>query len=298
MAAKRVLVTGNTGQVAQAMMAAKPENVELSCLGRPDLDITDFDGLRRAISVFRPDVIVNPAAYTAVDRAETESSLAYLVNRDGAGNVARAAAAAGIPIIHLSTDYVFSGDAPDPYVETDAVGPRSVYGASKLAGEDYVAFYNARHVILRTAWVFAPWGNNFARTMMRLAGDRETVNVVADQFGSPTYAPHIAAAIYAVTTHILENHEADQWRGVFHMTGTGDTNWAGFAREIFSESSKLGLQSANVQDITTADYPTPAKRPANSRLSNRKFSDVFGHPLPEWKSGVHQFIEAVQRALI
>lgn len=289
----RILVTGREGQVARALTARSGGDLVIEAIGRPDLDIADPVSIRRVVEGFRPDVVVNAAAYTAVDRAETERDAAFAVNRDGAGHVARAAAEAGLPVIHISTDYVFSGDKTGPYVEEDETGPQSVYGQSKLGGEAAVAAANPAHAILRTAWVYSPFGANFLKTMLRLAADRDVVRVVADQHGSPTYAPDIADAILAVARRMDTDRNGSQWRGIFHMSGGGETNWAGFAQEIFRRSSEAGGPFARVEPITTADYPTPARRPANSVLDNARFATVFDHRIPEWSTAVPRCLAAL-----
>jgi len=291
--ALKLLVIGQDGQVARAMALAGSEQFAITCVGRPEIDVTDADSIRVAIERYQPDIVINPAAYTAVDKAESEADLAFAINWDGAGNVAAAAAAAGLPIIHISTDYVFRGDKAEPYTEEDQTGPTGVYGASKLAGEQAVAAANDAHVILRTAWVYAPWGNNFARTMLRLAADRDTIRVVADQHGTPTYAPDIAEAVLAVCRTIAADPDGTEWHGVFHMTNTGSTNWAGFAAEVFARSAARSGPSARVEPISTADYPTPARRPNNSRLNTDRFTRIFGHRLADWESGVEKFAKAI-----
>lgn len=286
----KLLVTGRDGQVAQALSKCASDTVEIICVGRPELDLLDPASIKRQVEAHRPDLVINPAAYTAVDKAESEAGLAFAVNRDGAGYVAEAAARIDVPIIQISTDYVFRGDKTSPYTEGDATDPQGVYGASKLAGEQAVAAANPKYAILRTAWVYAPWGNNFARTMLRLAADRDVVRVVADQHGTPTYAPDIADGILVVARKMLAEKEAHDWRGVFHMTNSGATSWAGFAEEIFARSAEHGGASASVEPITTAEYPTPAKRPANSRLETAKFTKSFGHKFPDWRDGARLFL--------
>jgi dTDP-4-dehydrorhamnose reductase len=290
--ALKLLVTGQAGQVARAMALAGSADVIVTCVGRPELDLTDPVSVRAAIDLHKPDIVVNPAAYTAVDKAESEVELAYSINRDGAGSVAAAAAQAGVPIVHISTDYVFSGDKAEPYLESDPTGPTGVYGASKLAGEQAVAAANPAHVVLRTAWVYAPWGHNFARTMLRLAADRDVVRVVADQQGTPTYAPDIAQAMLAVCQTIMASPDGNDWRGVFHLTNGGATNWAGFAAEVFAQSAARGGPSARVEPISTADYPTLARRPANSRLDTDRFTRTFGHRMTDWSDAVARFSSA------
>ncbi|MGV6871546.1 dTDP-4-dehydrorhamnose reductase [Pseudochelatococcus sp. B33] len=292
----KLLVTGRDGQLARSLQALPGDpslsgeeagrGVTVVALGRPDLDITDAASLARAIAAHAPDIVVNAAAYTAVDRAESEAEQAFRVNRDGAGNVARAAASAGLPVVHVSTDYVFSGREAGARRESDPTDPQNVYGASKLAGEEAVAAANPAHAILRTAWVYSPYGNNFLKTMLRLAGERERVGVVADQFGAPTYAPDIAEAILVAARAIVAAPGGGDWRGVFHFTARGEASWADFAREIFRQSAARGGPSVIVDDITTADYPTPARRPANSRLDSGRFAATFRHRLPDWRDGV------------
>ena len=282
----RILVIGKEGQVARSLVALARDKLSVTALGRPDLDITDTNSIARAIEAARPDILVNPAAYTAVDRAESEAHVAFAVNREGACNVAAAAAAAGLPVIHISTDYVFAGDKAAAYVETDATGPSGIYGRSKLEGEQAVAGANPAHIILRTAWVYSPFGSNFLKTMLRLASDRDVVRVVADQHGTPTYAADIAQGIVAAARTVLAAPSREDWRGIFHMVAQGETSWAGFAEEIFAQSALRGGPCARVERIMTADYPTPARRPANSRLDTTKFRATFEHALPNWKDGV------------
>lgn len=289
----RLLVTGREGQVAQALLGLDAPGLSVTAAGRPELDLTDAASIREAIALHRPDVLVNAAAYTAVDKAETDEDAAQAVNGEGAGNAAAAAHAAGLPIVHLSTDYVFAGDKSGPYVESDATAPQGAYGRSKLAGERLVAERNPRHAILRTAWVYGPYGANFLKTMLRLAETRDTLRVVADQRGTPTYAPDIANGIVAVAQRMLDRPDASDRQGIFHMVAGGSTTWAGFAAEIFRLSAERGGPSAAVEPIATADYPTPARRPANSRLDTSRFRSVFGHELPAWESGVPRCLDAL-----
>lgn len=291
----RLLVTGREGQVAQALLGLASPGLEIVALGRPVLDVTDRATIERAVAEHRPDVVVSAAAYTAVDKAEGDEVAAFAVNRDGAGHVAAAAAAAGLPVIHISTDYVFPGDKPGAYRESDPTGPQGVYGRSKLAGEEAVAAANARHAILRTAWVFGAYGNNFLKTMLRLAETRDVLKVVGDQQGTPTYAPDIAEGVVAVATRMLARTGDAATHGVFHMVAGGETTWAGFAAEIFAHSALEGGPSALVEPIATAEYPTPAKRPANSRLDTARFRQAFDYEFPAWQSGVERCL-AVLRA--
>ena len=294
----KLLVTGRTGQIARSLLDLANEEIAIVACGRPELDIVDRAAIDRAIAAHRPDVVVSAGAYTAVDQAESDEATAFAVNRDGAGNVAAAAVAAGLPLIHISTDYVFDGAKPTPYIETDKTAPQGVYGVSKLAGEEAVLAALPGAVVLRTAWVFSFYGNNFLKTMLRLAHGRDLVRVVVDQCGNPTYAPDIAAGIVAVARRIVSEpvSSADtRPRGVFHMTAAGEANWAGFADEIFKQSKDRGGPFARVEPITTAEYPTPAKRPANSRLDCSHFITAFNHKIPHWQDGVTRSLDVILR---
>ncbi|MER8692841.1 dTDP-4-dehydrorhamnose reductase [Mesorhizobium opportunistum] len=291
----RLVVTGRDGQVAASLLEAGQSraDVEVIAIGRPEFDLARPDTVFDAISAAKPDIVVSAAAYTAVDQAEDEPDLAFAVNATGAGKVAEAAARLGVPVIHLSTDYVFDGSAPGAYVETDATAPLGVYGASKLAGEQAVAAAGPRHLILRTAWVYSPFGRNFVKTMLRLAADRDEIAVVADQWGNPTSALDIADAILHAAAMLHRNEELAAF-GTYHLAGTGETNWSGFARHILDTSLAFGGPWARVRDIATMDYPTKARRPANSRLSSAKFASVFGWKAPDWR----QSTETVVRRLL
>ncbi|MFL5191330.1 MAG: dTDP-4-dehydrorhamnose reductase, partial [Microvirga sp.] len=283
----RIIVVGKEGQVARALAErARAHGAQAVLVGRPKLDLADPSGIEDALIETGGDVIVNAAAYTAVDQAESDPELAEAINGIGAGVVAGAATAMNVPVIHLSTDYVFDGTADRPYREDDPVSPLGAYGASKLLGEEAVAAEAENHVILRTAWVYSPFGKNFVKTMLRLAADREELGVVADQYGSPTSALDIADGIFAVGRNLLEKPEDRSLRGLFHLTGTGFASWAEFATEIFTLSARFGGPSAKVRSIETADYPTPAKRPANSRLDCSKLKQAHGVVLPPWRSSL------------
>ncbi|RVB80555.1 MULTISPECIES: dTDP-4-dehydrorhamnose reductase [unclassified Mesorhizobium] len=288
----RLVVTGREGQVVSSLVerARTHADIEVVTLGRPELDLAKPETIERALVATRPDLVVSAAAYTAVDQAEDEPDLAFAVNGIGAGHVAAAAARIGAPVIHLSTDYVFDGSGEGAYVEEDEPAPRSVYGASKLAGEHAVAKANPRHLILRTAWVYSPFGRNFVKTMLKLAADRDEIAVVADQWGNPTSALDIADAILHVAA-MLHGNKGFASFGVYHLAGTGETNWSGFARHILDTSRVLGGPDAVVRDIAMKDYPTKAQRPANSRLSSAKFADAFGWNLPEWRGATGRVVE-------
>lgn len=278
----RIVVTGKTGQVATSLIErGTAAGHEVIAIGRPELDLADPGSVLRALEEVHPDVIVSAAAYTAVDKAESDADLAHVVNGAGAGAVAGAAKALNVPLIHISTDYVFDGALDRPYAETDATGPTGVYGASKLAGEEAVLAAHGNSAVLRVAWVYSPFGGNFVKTMLRLAADRDEISVVADQIGNPTSALDIADGIIKVAENLLADDDV-RLRGVFHMTARGEASWADFAEGIFAASAAEGGPSASVRRIPTAEYPTPAKRPANSRLDCRRIADAHGVTLPAW----------------
>ncbi|KVX03526.1 dTDP-4-dehydrorhamnose reductase [Shewanella frigidimarina] len=280
----KVLVVGKNGQVGSCLVAlfTTMPDITLLALDRAQLDITDAIQVVNIVTEFQPDVIINAAAYTYVDNAEQEQQLAYAINRDGPHNLAVAAQKIDAVIIHISTDYVFAGDKLGSYNETDHTQPQGEYGRSKLAGEQAVAAACARHIILRTAWVFGKYGNNFVKTMLRLAKTRDTLGVVADQFGGPTYAGDIASAIVTISKQITDNDHA---YGIYHFSGYPHVSWHAFAESIFNVAQTQGLltQTINVNEISTQDYPTPAKRPANSTLDCQKIDRIFGIKQSDWQ---------------
>jgi dTDP-4-dehydrorhamnose reductase len=290
------LVTGREGQVVRALIErAAGSDLEVVALGRPELDLTGpVDAIANAIEAAEPDMVVSAAAYTQVDKAESEPERAFAVNERGAGAVARGARRAGAPLIHLSTDYVFDGAKPSPYVESDATSPTGVYGQSKLAGEHAVLAEQPDCAVLRTAWVYSPFGANFVRTMLRLSAERDELRVVADQRGNPTSALDIADGVLAVARNLLGSDDP-ALRGLFHMTAAGEASWAEFAQAIFAFSAAQGGPAAGVTPIGTADYPTPARRPANSRLSSARIEAVHGVRLPEWRASLKQVVERLVR---
>ena len=293
----RIAVTGKTGQVVTSLIErGAAAGHEVIALGRPELDLADPASVLRVIADAAPDVIVSAAAYTAVDKAESESELAHAVNGAGAGTVALAAKALGVPLIHISTDYVFDGKGDRPYRESDPTGPTGVYGASKLAGEEAVlAAYPEGSAVLRVAWVYSPFGGNFVKTMLRLAGDRDEISVVADQVGNPTSALDIADGVVKVATNLVADADP-ALRGIFHMTAGGEASWADFAEGIFAASAARGGPSAGVKRITTAQYPTPATRPANSRLDCGKIAAAHGVALPDWHGSLETVVARLQAA--
>jgi len=296
----RILVIGTHGQVARSLVERGPSRgATVVTMGRPELDLLHPADLQEALGQAEGDVIVNAAAYTAVDQAEREPDLAEAINATGAGAVATAAAALGIPVVHLSTDYVFDGTALDPYREDAPTCPLGIYGATKLRGEEAVARAGPNHAILRTAWIYSPFGTNFVRTMLRLAAGRDEIAVVADQVGSPTSALDLADGILDVCRKLVAHPTEPTYRGIFHIAGTGSASWAELASEVFVESARHGGPTARVRPIGTAEYPTPAKRPGNSRLDCGRLAAVHGVVLPPWRSSlgtcVRRLIEDLQR---
>ncbi len=278
----KILVTGRNGQVAQSMLHSTQEDVEIVALGRPELDITDKTSIAKAVQVYKPDIVVNAAAYTAVDKAETEIQEAFSVNRDGAKNVAEVAQDNGLPIIHISTDYVFNGQKENAYKEDDAPGPLNVYGLSKLEGEWAIIEANPNHIILRTAWVYSRFGNNFVKTMIRLAQTHDEINVVCDQWGTPTSADFIANNIIAISKQVTGKIPQQNWRGIFHLVPDGKTNWADFARKIFNSTTTANKRNIVVHSISSKEYKTACARPANSLLNNAKIKTCFSLKFQTW----------------
>lgn len=288
----RIAVTGTKGQVAQAMAARGPlAGVDVVLLGRPALDLAHSESVLPALRAAGPDAIVNAAAYTAVDQAESDADAAFAVNADGAAHVASAARALGVPLLHLSTDYVFDGALDRPYREDDATVPASVYGASKLKGE--AAVLEGGGSVFRTAWVYSPFGRNFVKTMMTLAQSRDEVRVVADQIGCPTSAFDIADALIGAAKRMQAAPDDIGLRGIFHLAGASESSWCAFAQGIFDRLAETGGPHCRAVPIPTSDYPTPARRPANSRLDGTKLKGVFGITLPGWEEALPDVIAQI-----
>lgn len=280
----KILVTGREGQVARSL-AERATGRDIHFAARPQMDLLVPESIERTIDAVRPDLIISAAAYTAVDQAEDEPGVAMAINGEAPGVIGRAAARIDAAVVHLSTDYVFDGSGERGWTESDEVAPIGIYGTTKLAGEEALAASGARFAIMRTAWVYSPFGNNFVRTMLRLAESRDSLNVVADQFGNPTSALDIADALLAMA----DRWQADPAHGTdatYHFAGTGTTNWADFARSIFAESEARGGPSCTVSGIPAADYPTKAVRPANSQLDCSRFTQAFGHVAPRWEDSL------------
>ncbi|MEO1199725.1 MAG: dTDP-4-dehydrorhamnose reductase [Pseudomonadota bacterium] len=289
----KLAVTGTAGQLARALITRGPaQGISVTPVGRPALDLLLPETIGPALETAAPDIIVNAAAYTAVDAAETDDATAMAVNGDGAGSVAAVASMLGIPIIQLSTDYVFDGALDRPYREDDATGPINAYGRSKLAGERAVAAQTDNHVILRTSWVYGPAGKNFVTTMLRVARTRPRLTIVSDQIGCPTSASDLADTVFNIAMRLTRSDD-ETLRGVVHAVGGGETSWHGFAEAIFAEAHKAGYPDVAVEPIATANYPTPARRPPNSRLETNKLMERYGIALPGWREALPDIVMAI-----
>lgn len=282
----KFLITGSKGQVGYCLVQQLTGKADILAVDRDELDITDKDQVYQTVQEFQPDIIINAAAHTAVDKAESEIELSEAINVYGPQYLAEAANKIGATILHISTDYVFNGEGSQAYKETDETGPQGVYGKTKLAGEIAVQQANPRSVILRTAWVFGEHGHNFVKTMLRLGKERDTLGIVGDQFGGPTYAGDIAAALIKIANEILKGR--NDVFGVYHFTGQPYVSWFEFAQAIFTqaESKKLLEKRPHLNSIATTDYPTPAKRPANSRLDLSKIKQTFDIEPSDWQKAL------------
>ncbi|AGW91666.1 dTDP-4-dehydrorhamnose reductase [Ralstonia pickettii DTP0602] len=292
------LVTGSNGQVGFELRRSLAPLGSVVALDRAGCDLSRPDEIRRVVREHRPDVIVNPAAYTAVDKAETEGELAYAINGTAAGVLAEEAKALGSLLVHYSTDYVFDGSKEGAYVETDAVNPQSVYGKSKLAGEQAIAAAGGSALILRTCWVAGAHGGNFAKTMLRLGRERDSLRVISDQFGAPTTAALIAdVTAQIVARHWLFGDRQDFVSGIYHLAAAGETTWHAYATEVLryaaAKGTELKVEPARIEAIPATAYPLPAPRPANSRLDTAKMRQTFGIHLPDWQQGVHFLLDQI-----
>jgi dTDP-4-dehydrorhamnose reductase len=286
----RLLVIGGSGQLGiELTRAALPAGLRLSAPARAMLDLTNASAVGALVAAQRPDIIINASGYTAVDKAESEPDLAFALNRDGPGALAGAAAAVDAALVHVSTDYVFAGDGDRAYIETDPKAPLGVYGRSKAEGEDAVLAAGGRAAILRTSWVFSAHRANFVKTMLRLGETRDEIGVVADQHGRPTSARDLAQACLALAQRLHE-HDA-RAEGVFHFANTDDTSWADFAETILAGAAQRGRKSVRVNRISTEDYPTPARRPANSRLDTNKISALLGAAPRPWRTALDECLD-------
>jgi dTDP-4-dehydrorhamnose reductase len=287
---RRVLLTGGTGQVGQALQALGwPADLALVAPSRGELDLADPDAVARHVAGARYDAILSVGAYTAVDKAESEPEIAHRVNAQSPACLATYAELAYVPIIHISTDYVFDGSGTRPWREDDPVGPLGVYGATKEAGERAVRSA-PRHVILRASWVVSATGANFVRTMLRLGAERDELKVVADQFGAPTHAGDLARAIRTILLRHLDDGAGEAPTGTFHIANAGETSWHDFAGRIFSAAGAAGRKTPKLHAIPTAEYPTPARRPLNSRLDTAKLADAFAIRLGPWQEASEEIV--------
>lgn len=296
-----ILITGGTGQVGGQLVKVLAPCGEVVAPGRDELDLTNFETIRDVIRAIQPRWIVNPAAYTAVDKAENEPELAYAINADAVRVLGEEARKIGAAVIHFSTDYVFDGAGSIPYMETDSAAPTSVYGASKLAGEQALANSGAAYMIFRTSWVYGSQGKNFLLTILKLAHEKETLRVVADQHGAPTWSRDLAE----MTAHVIRRCEdasgqvsgqllevLTRWGGIYHAAGSGETTWHGFAQEAVRLQQKLEPEKkfADIVAISTAEYPTPARRPANSRLNCSKLQENLGWRMMDWRESLQKVL--------
>lgn len=291
----KILLTGRNGQLGFELQRSLAPLGEIVAVGHADCDLGDEAGVRALLQRVRPDVVINPAAYTAVDRAESDHAAAVAVNANAPRILGEEAARSGAFVIHFSTDYVFAGDKVGAYSENDTAEPKSVYGKTKLAGEQGLAQANPRHLILRTSWVVGAHGGNFAKTMLRLAAERERLSVVADQFGAPTSAALLADLTAQLVSRYQVQGAASFPYGTYHVTASGETSWHEYARFVIREAQAAGkplkATPETVDPLTTAQYPTPAARPANSRLDTQRFRDTFSLRLPHWKEGVRHVLQ-------
>lgn len=293
---KKILLTGINGQVGHVLSKVLT-SYDLVAVSRQTLDLSQTDAIRSIIREVKPDIIINPAAYTAVDKAESEETLAFAINATAPKVIAEEAARLNSALIHFSTDYVYAGDKQTAYIEQDKVGPASIYGKSKLAGENAIIDVGLPHLILRTSWVYGAYGKNFLKTIIRLATERDTLGIVADQIGAPTSSLSIASALKEVLCK-WKLEEVTQ-SGVYHFTNTGSTSWHGFACEIVKQYEAMHKEPAlkanvnSINKIATTDYPTPAARPANSCLDNDKLKEMFGVVLPNWEVGLQEVMLAL-----
>jgi len=288
----QILVLGGSGQIGRALLDADwRQDTSLTAPRQAELDLTDEAQIMAAVGSRPWSAVINAAGYTAVDRAETDTAAAWRANALGPALLAQATRSTGIPLIHISTDYVFDGEKPRFYEENDVTRPLGVYGASKLAGEDAIRTGTPRHVIVRTAWVVSPHGGNFAKTVLRLAGERPSLNMVDDQRGCPTSAADLAGALMAITNRVATDDTAPL--GTFHFVNAGEATWCSLARRILSASAARGGPSAEVVAIATSDYPTPARRPRNSRLATAKIKGAYGIVARPWEAAVDDVVSAL-----
>jgi dTDP-4-dehydrorhamnose reductase len=287
----KILITGAQGQVGKELVSiANQRGFDVIAAGQTELDITQLKNIESYVEVHQPDLVINAAAYTAVNKAEEEQDITYAINRDGTANLAAVSKEKNIPLLHISTDYVFDGTKSEAYSENDAVSPLGIYGISKWQGEETIRQTLPEHIILRVAWVFGAQGNNFVKTMLRLAKDRDELSVVADQFGMPSPAKDIAKTLIILAEQ-YQKEKTLEW-GTYHYCGDEKVSWCGFAKEILKQAKEQGLieKDIKVNAITTAEYQDPTKRPANSMLDCEKIKNTFGIEMPSWKESLNQVL--------
>jgi len=289
-----ILITGGSGQLGNALIGLSAGQA-VKAVSRPEFDFEKPETIDACFAEAKPSLVINAAAYTAVDAAETNPAAAKAGNHTGPLRLARLCEAADIPFIHVSTDYVFDGEKGAPYVETDATNPTGVYGATKRDGEEAILATGAKAIILRTAWVYAAHGKNFARTMLSAGRRMPKLRVVADQRGTPTAAPDLARAILDIASRLQETGWREDYRGIYHATGAGETSWHGFASAIFQAAAGLGQAAPELAAITTAEWPTPARRPADSRLDCNKLTRVFDVTMPDWQASLAPIVAQLMR---
>lgn len=293
----KILITGKNGQVGWELQRAIASFGQIVAMDAEEMDLADADAIRRTVREVRPDIIINPAAYTAVDKAESDPDLAMAVNGTAAGIFAEESKRLGAVLVHYSTDYVFDGDKAAPYSESDVPNPQSVYGKTKFAGEQAIRASGCKHLILRTSWVYGVHGGNFVKTMLRLAKERDELRIVADQFGAPTWARDLAQATASALNCWKTNDWDNQLSGLYHLSAAGRTNWHQFAEEIVRLARKcdsaLAAKPLTINAITTSEYPVPAKRPANSVLASDKIREAFGIVLPAWQDSLAECVREI-----
>ncbi len=290
----RILIIGKNGQIAKSLYELKNQNeLDFFFIGRPEIDLEVPNNISEIIKSINPDIVINAAAYTNVDQAEKDFEKAFLINAIAPKLISKTCNSLNIPIIHYSTDYVFSGETSTNYKENDICNPINLYGKSKFEGEINVAFENPNHVILRTSWVYSQFGNNFVKTMLKLGNQKNEISVVNDQFGSPTYAKEIAIATLKIAQRIKEN-QSSELRGVFHLSASNTTNWADFAKTIFEIHSNNNDNKIKIIPIMSSQYSFIAKRPKNTILNCEKLFDIYGIKLPDWKTSLKECIEIIK----